>query len=511
MVLKFPVSEWFQSSGNAAAEFQENLRDEIATFACSLWSQFPNFIVNGKDPTSSFARGFMNQACSPIQSFVPFPAPGFTGGQCPGVVYTVTMDFELRTDQGACPILNDGTVSVNVTGPVQGVEMRLRTPNVNVISCFAAGPYPIDSVDWVLVGANEVALANNVRDGRGVPTVPLSRYTITGVARADGQPDTCGDPVPEYPSPPPTAQDLTTIINIVNLDGVANNYTLTYNQINNNFNFPVGFKLDGVNVVLDIEGITIYGDPFSTSPNTPNESPPPGTDGGRDGEGNDYVVVFTEQVYPVTSEYSQPQTIEKDIEYIICNEGVIETIIDTITTVLPLDPVLEIILLLLGEVIREICGIQDQQVDVGLPEYYPVLPGTERPAIVYLYKEIINGVKQRSTYSSTVNNPSSAAVAGIDTIVVPDKTIGQYVCSATMTDGTRIRASGDSEMVADTNFNFLLAQVEPTLIPSNLNDRKVITFYPLLQVVTVVCTQIEYYPNGKAAGVSPAIRRIIST
>ena len=511
MVLKFPVSEWFQSSGNVAAEFQENLRDEIATFACSLWQQFPDFIVNGKNPTSSFARGFLNQACSSFQPPVPFPSPGFSGGQCPGVEYTVTVDGFVRSSGGNCPITTSGTSDVLILGPIVGVEKRVIVPNVGVIDCFSPVPYPIDNVNWVLVGSNEVPLFNGASDGRGVPSMPLSNYEIINVVRTDGLPDDCGDPVPAYPPVVPTIQDLTTIINITNLDGVTNSYNLTYNQINNNFNFPIGFKLEGVNVVLDIEGITIYGDPFSTSPNTPNESPPPGSDGGKDGEGNDYVVVFTEQVYPVTSDYTQPQTIEKEIEYLVCNEGVIETVIEIITTVLPLDPIAEIILLILGQIITELCEMEEQQAEVGLPEYYPVLPGTERPAIVYLYKEVVNGVKQKPTYSSTVSNPSASAVAGIDTVVVPDKTMGRYVCSVTLSDGSRIRASGDTEMAADTNFNFLINQVEPSFVPPDLNDLKVTTFYPRLQVLTVVCTQIEYYPDGKAAGVSPAIRRFIST
>lgn len=510
MSLKFPPSEFFQNSGNAAYEFSEQLRDGIATFSCQLWANFPNFIVNGKDPTSSFVRGYMNQVCSPIQTAIPFPNPGFTGGQCPGVSYRIEVDFVLRSDQGDCPVTNSGSLIFNENGPIKGIEKRLVQANVATIDCFSATPYPIDSVDWVLVAEDEVALANNVRDGRGVPSQPLSDFVITSVTRNDGLPDDCGNPVPEYPGQQPTIQDLSTTINIVNLDGVDNQYNLTYNQINNNFNFPIGFKLEGVNVTFDVGGITIFGDPYSTAPNAPNESPPPGADGGRDGEGNPYVVVFENQSYPVVSDYVQPQTIEQDIEYLLCTDGVIETVIEAIKTVLPLNPTYQILLTLLGELISEICGAENSEAIVGLPEYYPILPGTERPAIVYLYKEVIDGVKQRSTYSSTVNNPSTAAVANIPTVVVPDKTAGQYVCSATMTDGTRIRAGGDSEVTADTNFNFLLNQVDPTLVPVDVNDRKVITFYPLLQTVNLVCTQIEYYPNGKAAGVSPAIRRFIS-
>jgi hypothetical protein len=303
--------------------------------------------------------------------------------------------------------------------------------------------------------------------------------------------------------------ELETTINIINLDGTDVELNLQFNQINNSFNFPIGFKLEGTNVVVDIEGITIYGDPYSTSPNTPNDSPSPGSDGGKDGGGNDYTIVFSEQVYPVVSYYVQPQTIEQEIEYLVCNDGVVETVIEFISIITPLNPVVEVILSMLGHIVQDLCEMESSSADVGLPEYYPVLPGTERPAIVYLYKEVIAGVKQKPTYSSTVNNPSFQAIAGIDIIVVPDKTIGQFVCSATMTDGSRIRGSGDSEQAADANFTFLVNQVDPVFIPSDLSQRKVTTFYPRLQTLDVVCTQVEYYPNGKAAGVSPSIRRFL--
>lgn len=481
MSLKFPVSEWFESSGNAAAEFQEALRDGIATFACTLWSQFPNFIVNGRNPTSSFARGFMNQACSPIQPPVPFPDNGFSGGQC-DTLYTVRCVWDGVTR----------VQRVNVQGAIQSVVCdKFFTDRNN---------YTLQVVD---------------RDGNTfnstVVDVATTVFNGAEIDRQDGLPDDCGDAPFSYPVNPPSAIDLETTINITNLDGVDNTYVLTYNQINNQYNFPIGFKLDGINVIVDVGGITIYGDPYSTSPNTPNDSPPPGSDGGRDGEGTDYVVVFTEQVYPVTSDYVQPETIEQEIEYLLCQDGVVETIIETISTVLPLDPIFEIILLILGQVITELCEGVGGEALVGLPEYYPVLPGTERPAIVYLYKEVVDGIKQKPTYSSTVSNPSATAVANIPSVNVPNKTVGQYVCSVTLTDGTRIRAGGDTEMAADTNFNFLIGQVEPVLVPPNINDRKVTTFYPALQVVDLVCVQIEYYPNGKAAGVSPSIRRFIST
>ena len=174
-----------------------------------------------------------------------------------------------------------------------------------------------------------------------------------------------------------------------------------------------------------------------------------------------------------------------------------------------ISPLATAILSILINIVQEICEAGEEGL-VGLPEYYGIRPGAERPAIVYIWKEVIGGVIQPSTYSSTVQNPSTNAINAIDTITVPDKTIGEYMTSVTLTDGSRIRATGDTPTNADTNFFFLLNQVDSAFKQMDINDRITRSENSRLQTKTLKCRQIEYYPNGKDANTSPSVRRKIS-
>lgn len=509
MSLKFPYSGFYESSGNSAALFQERVRDGIVSFACGIWGSFPNFVVKGRNPASSFARGYMNQVCSVVQPPVPYPDPPFQGGQCE-VLYGVNYSRAVIVNGQLDSWQTGFTTTANAPlGPIQAVSLS------------AGGVVQPSLEHWGFNGNGNASPTNGVNrlyvlnvtqaDGQIKPMInsTTSGIRFDGFFRIDNQPDNCGNPPVSYPENPPSSQDLTGNINIVNLDGVDNTYEITYNQISNEYNFPMGFKFNGVNVVLDLSGLTFYGDPNYTSPNAPNSNAPPGSDGGKTGTGQDYVKPFPDQDYPVVPDFSVPETINELIEWVVCESGIISIIAETIKIPPGISPIWKIAIDLLVNLLEEVCESVETG-DVGFPEYYPVLPGTQRPAVVLYYKEVINGVKQRSTYTSTITHPSASLLANFDSILIPDKVMGQTVVSATLTDGSRIRASGNGSAVADGNFQFLLSQVDSSFVPSDIQSKKVSSFYDSLQIKTVVCSQMEYYPNGKASGVSPERLRIIS-
>ena len=516
MSLRFPYDSFFESSGNTAAEFQENLRDEILTFSCNIWANFPDFLTKNSSPGVSFTRGFMNQMCSRIQPPVPFPPPPFIGGQCCDKTYNVSAQWVIRRCFND-DIVAQGSGTRAITGRVTGIFLRACTGNPSV-SCVEV---EAETCSGQINTASFFSGTPRVQEDTCTTSNPFSpvandwsaassNIIITLIETADGSSDDCGNPPSTYPPTNPTQGDLTTNINITNLDGVDNVYNLTFNQVDNNYNFPLNFKLNGLNVSLDMGGLEIGGNPFLTSPTAPNSSPPPGSDGARDIEGNDNTQIFEDGDYPLNPEFTTPQTIEKEIEYLICNGNVIETVTAVLKLVPSIDPLVVLLLDLLGEIIREVCADSPgETAELGFPEIYPVLPGTERPALVYYYKELINGERQRSTYTSTVNNPSASAINSIDTVIVPNKEVGTFVYSILLADGSRIRASGDTEQNASLNFNFLFDQVREDIKPQSPNELRVLTVYQRLTVRTLNCTQIEWYPNGKAAGVSPSIRRSI--
>lgn len=510
MPVQFPLSGFFQSSGNAAAIFAENLRDEIATFACSLWANYPAFITESTVPGASFARGFMNQMCSPIQAPVPAPAPPFTGAQCPtSYFWRPTMRVSRPNSALGLNIGDEIIVQAvaNQNGPISSTEYP-PVPNNAFVAGKALGPNFNPQTSFVFSG-----IAVEWRD----PPDPVDNPSLVNVneivsdsfTRVDGMPDNCGSLPADYPVNPPSSIDLTTNILITNLDTLDNTYTLVYNKVSNQYNFPMNFKLNGVNVTLDLGGITIYGPPQITLPTSGNDVPVPGSDGGDDGAGGTNDDTYPDSEYPVLPTLTVPTTADQLIEYVICTDGVISIVSDTIKVATANIPFSSLIIDILVNILTDVCDISTGDAIVGLPDYYALRPGVNRPAIVYLYKEFIGGVWQDSTYTSTVQHPSASAIADIMTIVVPDKTMGTFITSATLNDGSRIRATGDTSMSSLTNFNFLLNQVDASQIPSDITDRTTTCEDIRLQVKTVKCRQIEYYPQGKADSMSPVTKRVI--
>ena len=491
MVIHFDPSGFFESTGNAAARFGEQLRDAIITHSCNIWTSFPTFVTGGRDPISSYARGFMNGVCEAAGTSAPSIEPGVTGGQCPEVEYRVTIEY---TSGAGGPVRDRG---VNVFGPVSGASFQIggATPRYEIGVTAAEAPPGTNQI-FYMVDAYSLTLG------------PPDYVIILDIVRLDGQPDNCGNKPPEYPpETPPTQQDLSTTINITNIDGVDNEYSLTWNNTNNLFNFPFHFKLNGTNVVVDVGGVTIYGDPNVTSPNTGNESLPPGSDGGKDVDGNDYEEVFPDTEFPALPDLVTPELVEVVLEYFLCELGVIE-IIEGIVKLPPgYSAIWQLIITVLKNIVQEIC--EDDTGEIGFPEIYPVLPGVDRPIIMYYYKQFIDGEKQPSTYISTLPNPNASAIAEIETVIVPDRVLGTNVASIKLLDGSRIVARGDTEAEALDQFNFLISRTLSSNVPADVSTNTVITRQERLQVVSVSCTQIEYYPDGKSFGRTASIRRVI--
>ena len=108
----------------------------------------------------------------------PPPPPPFTGGQCPGVLYRVQWRW-----QGGCRNNQLGPL-LTFPGPIRAVFHYPVNPPFNAgVTVDAPG-------------------GGNTGDGCGTQN-PTTGITEINVFRADGQPDTCGDPaIPPTPLPP---------------------------------------------------------------------------------------------------------------------------------------------------------------------------------------------------------------------------------------------------------------------------------------------------------------------
>ena len=513
MPVRFPVDSFFQNSGNSAAVFTEAVRDGVANFACGLWGNFPDFITENTNPVNSFARGYMNQMCSPVQPPLPAPTSPFTGGQCCDATYDVTVDYELRRCAG--DVVITGNVStVSVPGKVIGLILHpcLQSPGLSCLDIIYQDCLENTLYETVVSLTNDIAETDCTGVGNTDPDAnkinpATSSYSIIGIVRTDGMPDDCGDPPAGYQSPPPTSNDLNQTINITVNDGLDLQLELQYIKLSNQYNFPMNFKVNGINVSLDFDGLVFHAPDGFGSPSGSNDVPPPGSDPGSDGAGGDVTQIYNDNEYIVAPDSPPPRTVERIIEYILCTDGVIETITEAVKVNVGNLPFLVILLDMIKNILTDLC--ETPEAILGLPEYYGLQPGANRPAIVYLWKEYVNETWQPSTYSSTVHHPTEAAIAEIENLESIEKTIGTHKTFVRLTDGSNIRATGDTPASSNANFTFLITQVSSSFLPPDLISATVTSVDSRLSVKTLNLRQIEYYPNGKVDNASPSIRRVV--
>lgn len=478
MPVRFPPYTFFEQTGTNAARFTDKLRDGIVDFACEIWSKYPSYITENKSIGSSYARGFMTEACTPRHDPPPPPSSPFNGGQCPGVLYKVGCHWD-----------NDDTPRVlvdNVEGAITNVVCHPPNGNYYTMTVESEG-------SGTLTGGNYNVYPQNLQP------------TDISVVRKDGQPDDCGDPEDDYTEPPPTSSDLTKILIIPLSDGTTWETQITYNQLSTSFNFPMGFILNGIYATLDVGGVTLFGSLEYHAPRTGNDPPPPGDDTASDGVGGGDTKRYPRQDYPTLPEFTSPQQENFDLPVLVCEDGVSNLNVRTVSLTPGVEGYARLMLDALNILLKSQCEGETEAV-LGFPEYYPVLPGTERPAIVYIWKELVGDTWQKSTYTSTVSNPNTQAIieAGSPNPVTRD--MGKYVASLLMTDGSRLRASGVDAFEARANLGFLISRTDPSYLPLDYNSCIVTTDYPKLELRTVNLRAVEYYPYGAAGNRTPESR-----
>lgn len=514
MVLRFPIDEFFQNSGSNAAIFTENVRDGVATFACGLWNDFPDFYTKGINPANSFARGFMNQMCSDIQPPLPPPSVPFVGGQCCDGAYQVDATWDLRRCAGDVTVLT-GPGSVNVVGRVLRIILHTCPQNTS-LTCLdieyqnCNGDILYETLVSTTRGLTDYDCSTvGALDPDADKLNPItSTFDITSVTRTDGQPDDCGDPFPRYNSPEPTSDDLNTVINVNVNDGLDLALNLQYIQNSPQYNFPMNFKVNGFNVSLDLGGLNFYAPDGFSSPSGGNDVPPPGSDPGSDGAGGDITQTYPENEYPVAPDSPVPRGIARLIEYVVCTDGVIETVQTTLQIAVGNFPLALLLIDILGQILTDLC--ETPEASLGLPEYYGLTPGVDRPAIVYLWKILTDGKWGASTYSSTVHFPTQAAIDNIENLTNIEKTIGTFKTLIRLDDGSTIKATGDTQANSQANFDFLINQVITSKLPPSVSNNTIREVDNRLQVKTLTLRQVEYYPQGKKDNVEPIIKRVIN-
>lgn len=262
--------------------FREALEGGARVALCSIYDNLGNIADVFSDllepfPGAALYANFANQiraVCNrePPPEPQPESAP-FTGGQCP-VLYRLSVtarpidgtwfSFTTGRPEGVDP----RTVEFDLWGPVSLVAVRSRTPVVGSNGDVFRG-WNIDTRSHGSRATNPNAQRQPLpiieqNDSNWVTRNNSDRLEVISVfvARVDGQPDSCGDPPPfdPYPPPAPNYNQRQLPITYDAPDGIrftvpvifivgkafldANlNITIPINfSINNNITFPINFN-----------------------------------------------------------------------------------------------------------------------------------------------------------------------------------------------------------------------------------------------------------------------------
>lgn len=125
----------------------------------------------------------------------PQQQPPFSGGQCSGASYQVSMAWDVYSDGATCDTPTQATATRNATGPIRGVSLS----SFNGID----GPCPEGEGDTVTLNASNVDGSPRDIIVQGVGSDIFANVAITNITPIGAAPNNCGDPPISPPVPPP--------------------------------------------------------------------------------------------------------------------------------------------------------------------------------------------------------------------------------------------------------------------------------------------------------------------
>jgi hypothetical protein len=189
------------------------------------------------------ARWITNNICNrPAPSL---PAPPFTGGQCLGIQYRVTIDGTY-TVRGGIGTPVPFTTSIIAGGIIENVD--LSTTELESSNIIRAN-----------VTSNGSIFFNQVFNGGGNNTKADATITNISIVRPDGLPDNCGSPTPVIPPYTPGGNTTNNNITYVDEDGnnvsIGGSLTLGYVTVNIDGTVSIPFTLNAeLNPTANLNG-----------------------------------------------------------------------------------------------------------------------------------------------------------------------------------------------------------------------------------------------------------------
>lgn len=253
MSVRYELAEFYDTAVDRTEDFGYQVADTARRGLCTLWSTLPGALI--PNPGDAFRRGALSALC---QDFPPPPPPSipFTGGQCPGVLYSATV----RATRNGQTVNNAG---VQGLGPI-GLRVE-QTDNSS-----PANPDGRTRQAYATFGGGQQEISAGSGD-------QLTSFALVNVVRVDGNFDTCGNPPTQYPGPTEiddrdTTFEGDTIVEGDEVQNITVDFSPTFEDEVCIGQFVFCADVEGNRVTLDLGGVTIN---------------LPGTGGGDQGGGGD--------------------------------------------------------------------------------------------------------------------------------------------------------------------------------------------------------------------------------
>lgn len=239
------IDDWEADRGEQAGDFIQNSLTAVGKFICGVRQKYPNSFFD-----RSYGRGLANSICKNFddEPLEPVP-PSFTGGQCVGSTYKVTVQFDRYS--GDTLMQSQEVVFNGVPGAISGVVATRTRGNPSVAGVLVTvDPEP-----------SNIAVVERPVGGIGERAV-IKDFQVEVI---NNQPDDCGDTGASFPPDSPrNSDDFKTTENVSEYDEDGNVVFSEDIEIEleekDEYDFPVCVKVDNKTICLDADGWSVEED-----------------------------------------------------------------------------------------------------------------------------------------------------------------------------------------------------------------------------------------------------------
>lgn len=278
-MVDFTLYDYGRQQKDGDPDFLGQIADTAVDAMCNIYNKSPGSVVAREFPGTPIVDGvdaFYRNLCAPKGKAPPLPTPPFTGGQCCGTTYRVTVQANLVLSNGQTIPFNADPQTI--TGRIAGISVKnsgegLQERTSIVIDTYQGGDCSIHTE----VVPRSTFVHNSDGTTSSITIVSSDVVAISGS-------NNCGNPSSRYPTVPLVDADFNFNAPITIAPNVSISVPVTIiptvvpitNVFRPEFNVDVG----GINVNVSLGGFTfsptLQIPPGTTTPSgDPRALPPP--------------------------------------------------------------------------------------------------------------------------------------------------------------------------------------------------------------------------------------------